>query len=99
MLPRSCTALELEGTPARSIKVTSPTVPAQIWSQFLPVTVAQCTCPISRRSKARPTSRLVHLLAGDAVKIDEFEYNEFRVAQLSPRYYTHNATAVLTARR
>jgi hypothetical protein len=34
-----------------------------------------------------------------AVKIDEFEYNKFRYAQLSSRYYTHNATNVLTARR
>jgi hypothetical protein len=34
-----------------------------------------------------------------AVKIDEFQYNAFRYAQLAPRYFTHTAINVLTARR
>lgn len=34
-----------------------------------------------------------------AVKIDEFTYNEFRYAQLQPRFFTHTAINTLTARR
>jgi hypothetical protein len=34
-----------------------------------------------------------------AVKIDEFQYNAFRYAQLASRYFTHTAINVLTARR
>ncbi|HKP60495.1 MAG TPA: IPT/TIG domain-containing protein [Polyangiales bacterium] len=71
-----------------------------VWSEILPGDAREV--PVPDFSKLEGQSDLAPGFITwtiTAVKIDEFEYNRFRYAQLSSRYFTHTAINVLTARR
>jgi IPT/TIG domain len=91
----------LEGEPADLIIVDiSDGTGFPVWSQVLPGHVREV--PVPDFSLLEGQSDLAPGFISwtvTAVKIDEFEYNRFRYAQLSSRYFTHTAINVLTARR
>jgi hypothetical protein len=91
----------LEGEPADLIIVDiSDGTGFPVWSEILPGDVR--SVPVPDFSMIPGQSDLASGFVNwtvTAVKIDEFQYNAFRYAQLAPRYFTHTAINVLTARR
>jgi hypothetical protein len=102
MLPEDRTLrFSLEGEPADLIIVDiTDGTGFPVWSEVLPGHVREV--PVPDFSQLEGHSDLAPGFISwtvTAVKIDEFEYNRFRYAQLSSRYFTHTAINVLTARR
>jgi hypothetical protein len=102
MLPSDRTLrFELEGEPADLIIVDiSDGTNFPVWSEILPGDAR--AVPVPDFSTIDGQSDLAAGFINwtvTAVKIDEFQYNAFRYAQLAQRYFTHTAINVLTARR
>jgi hypothetical protein len=102
MLPSDRTLrFSLEGEPADLIIVDiADGTNFPVWSEILPGDAREVPVPDFSMIDGQ-----ADLAAGflnwtvTAVKIDEFQYNQFRYAQLAQRYFTHTAINVLTARR
>ena len=102
MLPEDRTLrFALEGEPADMIVVDiMDGTGFPVWTEILPGTAREV--PLPDFSKIEGLTDLAEGFIAwtvTAVKIDEFKYNEFRYAQLAPRYFTHTAGNQLTARR
>jgi hypothetical protein len=102
MLPNDRTLrFELEGeSPDLIIVDISDGTGFTVWSEILPGDAR--AVPVPDFSAVEGMSDLATGFINwtvTAVKIDEFQYNAFRYAQLAPRYFTHTAINVLTARR
>jgi len=102
MLPSDRTLrFELEGEPPDLIIVDiADGTGFPVWSEILPGDAR--AVPVPDFSAVEGMSDLAAGFVNwtvTAVKIDEFQYNAFRYAQLAPRYFTHTAINVLTARR
>ena len=102
MLPADRTLrFSLDGEPADLILVDiSDGTGFPVWSEVLPGDAR--AVPVPDFSVLEGQSDLAPgfiTWTVTAVKIDDFNYNQFRYAQLSSRYFTHTAINVLTARR
>lgn len=102
MLPSDRTLrFELEGEPADLIIVDiADGTGFPVWSEILPGDARAVPVPDFSMIDGQADLATGFLnWTVTVVKIDEFQYNQFRYAQLAPRYFTHTAINVLTARR
>lgn len=71
-----------------------------VWSEILPGDAREVPVPDFSAIDGQSDFAMGFLhWTVTAVKIDGFQYNRFRYAQLTPRFFTHTSINILTARR